>query len=378
MEVFFCDRCSTRVTEGDLAENRAFRIHTFILCKACWENSEIREAIERRVAEAGAVTKASPVPKRRPGSGRHAARRKTPRPASGIRRSPARGTPRRTPAPHGRRRTPGRTSPVRLERVNHESDRRHGATSRRRPDAPDSSAMPKAIAFAAVGLVVGLLAIFFLGGKKSPAASGTGSNATISTPDRSGGSGDGTTTGGISSDGGGGTAFLSGRRSPEDDRDGGGDMQDLLYRRPDEVAKATPGLRYEIYEGFWRKLPAFDNMSPVATGTVPGFEKVGSRKERYGLRFTGYVDVARDGRYTFYVKSDDGARLWIGDRPVVDNDGTHNEQERAGTAYLRAGKHAVRLDYFQGDGTEWLEVSWAGPGSAREKVPDGALYHAGG
>jgi len=168
MEVFFCDRCSARVTEGDLAEGRAFQIHTFVLCKACWDNSEVREAIERRIAEASGVMKIPQAVRQAADSGRHAGRRKTPRPTSGRRRTPARGTPRRTPLPHGRRRTPGRTSPVNLERVPREQGRRHDTMSRRRPDAPAPSGLPKLILLAIVGLCLGLMAFLFLGAKEDP------------------------------------------------------------------------------------------------------------------------------------------------------------------------------------------------------------------
>jgi len=168
MEVFFCDRCSARVTEGDLAEGRAFQIHTFVLCKACWDNSEVREAIERRIAEASGVMRIPLTAKQAAGSGRRSGRRKTPRPTSGRRRTPARGTPRRTPVPQGRRRTPGRTSPVNLERVPREQGRRHDTMSRRRPDAPAPSGLPKLVLLAIVGLCLGLMAFLFLGGKKDP------------------------------------------------------------------------------------------------------------------------------------------------------------------------------------------------------------------
>ncbi len=394
MEVFFCDRCSSRVTEGDLAEGHAFQIHTFVLCKTCWDNSDIREALERRALEADAVAKAAHAANRRPGSGRHAAQRKTPRPASGIRRTPARGTPargtpargtprrtpsrgtpRRTPVQQGRRRTPGRTSPTHLERIRAENGH-HGATTRRHRDAAGATPLPKVIAFTAVGLILGLLALFFVGSSESPASGGTDSSVTVHASGNPGGAGSSSGTAGVTPDGGGMT-LLSGRGVGGGSGDDGG-APDILYRSADAVANPAAGLRYKMYEGFWRSLPVFDNMTPVKTGTVPNFRKVGSRDKRYGICFTGYIDVPRDGRYTFSVKSDDGTRLGIGGMSVVENDGTHQEQEETGKVYLRAGKHAIRLDYFQGDGGECLEVRWAAPGSASLAIPDGALCHAGG
>ena len=38
-----------------------------------------------------------------------------------------------------------------------------------------------------------------------------------------------------------------------------------------------------------------------------------SRNEHVGLQFTGYLQVPRDGLYTFYLTSDDGSQLFIGE-----------------------------------------------------------------
>jgi hypothetical protein len=385
MEVFFCDRCSSRVTEGDLAEGHAFQIHTFVLCKACWGNSDIREALERRAVEADAVAKAAHAAKKRPGSGSHPARRKTPRSSNGIRRTPARGTPRRTPSrgtprrtpvPQGRRRTPGRTSPTHLERVRAENGHHHGGASRHHRDAAGPTSLAKALAFGTVGLILGLLAIFFVGSSESPASGGTGSGVTAGGSGGAGGVGSSGGTTHVTPDGGGAT-LLSGRGMGA----GGGDddaAQDFLYFSPVAVANPAAGLRYEMYEGAWRTLPVFSEKTPAKTGTVPNFRKVGRLGEHYGIRFTGYIDVPRDEIYTFSVESDDGTRLEIGGTSVVENDGMHQRREENGEVRLRAGKHAIRLDYFQGDGGEYLQVRWAVPGSAMRAIPDEALCHSGG
>jgi hypothetical protein len=73
-----------------------------------------------------------------------------------------------------------------------------------------------------------------------------------------------------------------------------------------------------------------------------------------------FIKVKQDDQYTFFTSSDDGSKLYIGDTLVVDNDGLHGMQEREGTIGLRAGKHAIRVDFFEKIGGEGLCVSYAG------------------
>jgi hypothetical protein len=80
----------------------------------------------------------------------------------------------------------------------------------------------------------------------------------------------------------------------------------------------TNGIRYAVYEGVWHYLPDFNRLSPTKTGTTPNFDLTPkTRDEDVGLQFDGYLKVPRDGVYTFYLKSDDGTDLLVGEtRPL--------------------------------------------------------------
>lgn len=69
-----------------------------------------------------------------------------------------------------------------------------------------------------------------------------------------------------------------------------------------------------------------------------------------GLVFDGYVEIPKDGIYSFYTYSDDGSMLEIDGRPVVDNDGLHPRTERSGQVALRRGLHKFSLRYFDSNG----------------------------
>jgi hypothetical protein len=137
-----------------------------------------------------------------------------------------------------------------------------------------------------------------------------------------------------------------------------------------------PGLRYNYYEGQVDSLPDFATLQPKKTGRVDHIDITSMREvpDHYLLQFTGYIEVPKDGVYTFYLNSDDGSRLLIDDNAVVNNDGTHGAMERSGQIALQAGKHKLALEYFEYDFGEILRVYYSGPGIEKQLVPASVWY----
>lgn len=98
----------------------------------------------------------------------------------------------------------------------------------------------------------------------------------------------------------------------------------------------------------------------------------------FSVRFAGQVEAPANGDYIFYVSADDGARLWIGGNLVVDDWDIPGLSERSGRITLPAGKHDLRLDYFEGSGSAQLKLSWSYPGVAKQIVPTIRLYPRSG
>jgi alpha-L-fucosidase len=110
-------------------------------------------------------------------------------------------------------------------------------------------------------------------------------------------------------------------------------------------------------------------MSIVATPTVAPKP----REEYFGLVFTGSIEVPETGLYRFFVDSDDGSLLRIGDVTVVDNDGPHSATEKSGAIALEKGVHPIELRMFEAAGQDLLRVSWLGPGMTKKaEVPASA------
>jgi hypothetical protein len=146
-------------------------------------------------------------------------------------------------------------------------------------------------------------------------------------------------------------------------------------RDPENPPSTSPGLAYDYFEGQWTSLPDFKTLKPVKSGTTAEFSNVHrGRETHFGFRFSGYIDVPREGVYTFRTLSNDGSKLLIGGQEVVSNDHHHGAVEQAGEIALKPGKHAIALTYFQEGGATVLEVYWEGPELPRQKIPPAALH----
>ncbi|MBM0256149.1 ricin-type beta-trefoil lectin domain protein [Micromonospora sp. 4G55] len=89
----------------------------------------------------------------------------------------------------------------------------------------------------------------------------------------------------------------------------------------------------------------------------------------------GNLNIAQAGSYTFRLTSDDGSRLSIDDKVVINHDGLHGPTPaKEGTLTLTAGLHPLRIDHFEREGGQQITLEWKIPGSsAFVVVPNSAL-----
>ena len=121
------------------------------------------------------------------------------------------------------------------------------------------------------------------------------------------------------------------------------------------------GLRGQVYfiRHNSKRLPNFAKLKPVGTIytsalDVPprafsqGFPGVTDRFEWFAIDYTGRFWIQKPGVYEFALTSDDGAKLYIDDRELIDNDGQHEPVTKQGRINLSGGIHRMRVSYFQG------------------------------
>ncbi|PJB81317.1 MAG: hypothetical protein CO090_03400 [Acidobacteria bacterium CG_4_9_14_3_um_filter_49_7] len=96
-----------------------------------------------------------------------------------------------------------------------------------------------------------------------------------------------------------------------------------------------------------------------------GFPGITDRFEWFAIRYAGSFHVMEEGKYRFTLRSDDGSRLYIDNRLVVNNDGAHPVLTKNGSVRLSEGNHTVRVEYFQGPRFSVALQLWSLPPGGR-------------
>lgn len=72
--------------------------------------------------------------------------------------------------------------------------------------------------------------------------------------------------------------------------------------------------------------------------------------KNYSLRCQGQIVITESKRHSFTLNSDDGSRLWVNGKLIIDNEGNHSMTAKTGTVVLERGVYSFRLDYSQSAG----------------------------
>ena len=137
------------------------------------------------------------------------------------------------------------------------------------------------------------------------------------------------------------------------------------------------GISYKYYDGAWMKIPDFSKLSPIKSGTIYKFslDDIISTRDEFALSFEGKIKISREGTYEFFIQSNDGSKLFIDNKLVVDHDGPHGADiEKTGKITLAKGIFPIKVNYFQAGGGMYLLVKYSGPGVEKQEVPAMVLF----
>ncbi|MFL6416476.1 MAG: PA14 domain-containing protein, partial [Bryobacteraceae bacterium] len=125
----------------------------------------------------------------------------------------------------------------------------------------------------------------------------------------------------------------------------------------------SAGLRGGIYfvKPQSERIPNFKRLKPVGTIyttrlNIPprdfkeGFPGITGRLEWFAIDYRGQFFIPSRARYQIGVMSDDGSKLYIDGRLIVDNDGIHPPSGCQAAVELDSGVHTIRISYMQGPG----------------------------
>ncbi len=141
--------------------------------------------------------------------------------------------------------------------------------------------------------------------------------------------------------------------------------------------KVQPGVKWKEYGGKFLWIPRVETLQPVYRGfSFKPDVNVSKGRHNGILYFDGYIKVPKDGKYTFYLKSDTKAFLRIHDAQLIDADfGYAGGSERNSSILLKAGLHPFSL-YYKSEmtGKPSLNFQWSGPNIEKQPVPNTAFF----
>ncbi|MCS7463156.1 PA14 domain-containing protein [Paenibacillus doosanensis] len=112
------------------------------------------------------------------------------------------------------------------------------------------------------------------------------------------------------------------------------------------------------------------------TNLEPALQTWTGQQDHVNIRWTGQIMPPQTDDYTFYMIGDNGFRLWVDDKPVIDhwvND--WDKEQTSGPVSLEGGKkYNLKIEYFEDSGGSNLYLRWAAPGMSKSIVPSDALF----
>jgi len=99
--------------------------------------------------------------------------------------------------------------------------------------------------------------------------------------------------------------------------------------------------------------------------------------EPFSIIWKGKIGIPESGEYIFGTYSDDGSYVYIDQRLVVDNGGSHGAEDKQGIITLDQGFHDLEIRYWQVGGSREMQFWWQPPGEIKENVPLSYLFPEG-
>lgn len=83
----------------------------------------------------------------------------------------------------------------------------------------------------------------------------------------------------------------------------------------------------------------------------------GIGSDDFSVRWTGTFDFEKQN-YNFVAIADDGVRVWVDDRQIINNWQDQALTPNLTTRPMSAGKHTVRIEYYENDGGAAAQIRW--------------------
>ncbi|MDQ3007982.1 MAG: PQQ-dependent sugar dehydrogenase [bacterium] len=97
--------------------------------------------------------------------------------------------------------------------------------------------------------------------------------------------------------------------------------------------------------------------------------------DQFTARWTGQVLAQYSEPYTFSVTGDDGYRLFVDNKLIIDKFVDQPATTTNGTLQLEAGKkYDIKLEYYEAYGNASIQMFWSSPSQQRQVIPASQLF----
>ncbi|WP_042133971.1 glycosyl hydrolase [Paenibacillus sp. FSL P4-0081] len=100
----------------------------------------------------------------------------------------------------------------------------------------------------------------------------------------------------------------------------------------------------------------------------------GIGKDSFSVRWTGKIKPVYSEKYTFTASSDDGIRVWIGGKLIIDSWKKQSGVSREGSITLTAATaYDIKVEYYENHGDASVRLMWQSPRQKQAVIPQNAL-----
>ena len=97
--------------------------------------------------------------------------------------------------------------------------------------------------------------------------------------------------------------------------------------------------------------------------------------DNFSVQWSGFIIPEYTTEYTFYIVADDGVRIWIDEKLIIDKWTPQAPTEWSGKVKLSANKkYPIKIDYFENSGGETLILGWECDHFKKCLIPNGRLF----
>lgn len=93
--------------------------------------------------------------------------------------------------------------------------------------------------------------------------------------------------------------------------------------------------------------------------------------DQFSVRWSGTVQSPATGRFTFTTESDDGVRLWVDGKLLIDNWTDHAPSEdKSPEIMMEDGKrYDIVMEMYENGGGAAAKLMWSGPSTLKQLIP---------